>query len=55
MAKNEDDLKNEDSLKNEGDLKNEDDLKNEVQLCFEDCARPELTQPQLCLFPNCFL
>ena len=53
--KNEDDLKTEDNLKTEDYIqtkdyfKTKDDFKNEENLCFEDCALPELTQPLLCL------
>ena len=43
--KTEDDLKTEHNLKIGDDLKNEDDHKNEDNLYFEDCTRPELTQP----------
>ena len=54
--KNGNNLKNEDNLNNENNLKKEDNIKTKTtskwwwpqkgrQPHFEDCARPELTQP----------
>ena len=48
--KNEVDLKNKYDLKNEDDLKKEDNLENEDNIIIQDCTRPKLMQPSLCLF-----